>query len=140
MDKKLLITVKPELQAYLTKHGRKVQLPLQYQDLERFSASVALLDNEDNDTLWQTVYYDELERDFIYEGLSKIYALLKMDGDLSATKHLEVARIDYCLFGNTRPFRVRIINRLNDNYDHFYVKRTDANRVYGLELEELLSP
>ena len=35
---------------------------------------------------------------------------------------------------------MRIINRLNDNYDHFYVKRTDASRVYGLELEELLSP
>jgi hypothetical protein len=51
-----------------------------------------------------------------------------------------VARVDYCTFGNTKPFRVRIINRLNDNYDHFYVKQADASRVYGLELEELLSP
>jgi hypothetical protein len=29
---------------------------------------------------------------------------------------------------------------LNDNYDHFYVKISDASRVYGLELESLLSP
>jgi hypothetical protein len=140
MDKKPLIPVRPELRSYLSRHGREVELPLQYQDLERFSASVPLLDLNDNDTLWQTVYYDEHEREAIYDGLSKIYALLRMDGDMSATKHLEVARIDYCLFGNTRPFRIRIINRLNDNYDHFYVKRTDANRIYGLELEELLSP
>jgi hypothetical protein len=33
-----------------------------------------------------------------------------------------------------------VINRLNDNYDHFYVKKADASRIYGLELEELLSP
>ena len=51
-----------------------------------------------------------------------------------------MARIDYCEFGNSRPFRVRIINRLNDNYDHFYVKKADASRIYGLELEDLLSP
>jgi hypothetical protein len=54
--------------------------------------------------------------------------------------HLSVSRIDYCCFGNSKPFRVRIINRLNDNYDHFYVKRADASRVYGLELEHILSP
>ena len=35
---------------------------------------------------------------------------------------------------------MRIVNQLNDNYDYFYVKRADASRVYGLELEHLLSP
>ena len=55
-------------------------------------------------------------------------------------EHLDVARIDYCLYGNSKPFRVRIINRFNDNYDHFYVKRADASRIYGLELEDILSP
>ena len=49
-------------------------------------------------------------------------------------------RIDYCEFGNSRPFRVRIVNQLNDNYDYFYVKQADASRLYGLELEHLLSP
>ena len=48
--------------------------------------------------------------------------------------------IDFCTFGNSKPFRIRIINRLNDNYDHFYIKISDASRVYGLELESLLSP
>lgn len=45
-----------------------------------------------------------------------------------------------CLYGNTLPFRVRIVNALNENFDYFYIKRVDANRVYGLELEHILSP
>jgi hypothetical protein len=65
---------------------------------------------------------------------------MNTDGDISVMEHLSVARIDYCTFANTRPFRVRIINRLNDNYDHFYIKIGDASRVYGLELEHILSP
>ena len=31
-------------------------------------------------------------------------------------------------------------NILNDNYGYYYVKQADANRVYGLELEHILSP
>ena len=50
------------------------------------------------------------------------------------------ARIDYCTFGNSNPFRIRIVNRLNDNYDYFYIKQADASRIYGLELEHILSP
>lgn len=113
---------------------------MRYKDLDRFQQSIDLINHAGEDTLWQTIFYDEHERAAIMTGLKEIYALLRMGGDMSALEHLEVDRIDYCLFGNTNPFRVRIINRLNDNYDHFYVKKTDANRVYGLELEELLSP
>ena len=51
-----------------------------------------------------------------------------------------MSRVDYCTFGNTNPFRVQIKNQLNDNYDYFYVKRADASRIYGLELEHILSP
>ena len=69
-----------------------------------------------------------------------MYAILKTEGDLSFTKHLDVARIDYCSFANSNPFRIRIVNKFNDNYDHYYVKQADASRVYGLELEHLLSP
>ncbi|MES2882335.1 MAG: hypothetical protein V4676_09325, partial [Bacteroidota bacterium] len=74
------------------------------------------------------------------DGLINLYALLKTEGDYSFTKHLDVARIDYCTFGNSNPFRIRIVNRYNDNYDHYYIKKEDASRVYGLELEHLLSP
>ena len=49
-------------------------------------------------------------------------------------------RVDFCTFGNSTPFRVRIVNAYNDNQDYFYVKKADASRVYGLELEHLLSP
>jgi len=48
--------------------------------------------------------------------------------------------VDFCTFGNTKPMRVRVVNQYNDNHDYFYVKKADASRVYGLELEELLSP
>jgi hypothetical protein len=51
-----------------------------------------------------------------------------------------VARIDYCSFGNSHPFRIRIVNKFNDNYDHYYIKIADASRIYGLELEHILSP
>jgi hypothetical protein len=78
--------------------------------------------------------------DSLNEDLKYMYALLRVDGDLSVMSHLYVDRIDYCSFGNSAPFRIRIVNRYNDNPDHFYVKRGDASRIYGLELEHLLSP
>ena len=54
--------------------------------------------------------------------------------------HLHVERIDYCTFGNSNPFRIKIVNDFNDNYDYFYMKQADASRIYGLELEHILSP
>ena len=62
------------------------------------------------------------------------------DGNLGIIKFLHVDSIDYCTFGNSKPFRIKIRNILNDNYTHFYVKKADASRVYGLELEHILSP
>src|SRR5690606_30415248 len=32
------------------------------------------------------------------------------------------------------------VNKYNDNYDHYYIKIADASRIYGLELEHVLSP
>lgn len=138
--KKPLFPISPNLHQYLVKYSRAKRLPVQYEDLERYSMSLPLLDLEGNDTLWETVYYDEHDRLEIHKALTKIYAILKTDGDDSVLEHLSVDRVDYCTFGNSKPFRVRIINSFNDNYDHFYVKKTDASRVYGLELESLLSP
>jgi hypothetical protein len=76
----------------------------------------------------------------IYENLKSIYADLKTDGDESVIKHLVVDRVDICSYANTLPFRIRISNKINDNYDYFYIKKADASRIYGLELEHLLSP
>jgi len=86
------------------------------------------------------VSYPRSELKEISTGLRHIYALLRASGDMSVMEHLFVDRIDFCEFGNSQPFRIRIVNRYNDNQDYFYVKKADASRVYGLELEHLLSP
>lgn len=138
--KKVVFPVQPPLEQYLRQYNRIQDLPVQYDDLLRYDSSVPLFDLEGHDTLWETVFFLGNHEAEIHNALTNIYALLKTDGDTEVTKHLSVARIDYCTFGNSKPFRVRIINRLNDNYDHFYVKRADASRIYGLELEYLLSP
>jgi len=138
--KKPMYPVSGPLRQYLLHNGREVKLPVSYQDLLRYTYSVPLLDKNGKDTLWEKTLYDKREWDFIRDGLVKIYATLKTEGNLSFIKHLDVARVDYCSFGNSHPFRIRIVNKFNDNYDHYYIKIADASRIYGLELEHILSP
>jgi hypothetical protein len=138
--KKPFFPVNKELRNYLKTHGREANLPISYNDLLHFSSSVSLLDKNGKDTLWEKAVYDMKEWEFLRKGLIELYAILKTEGDFSYTPHLDVARVDYCTFGNSNPFRIRIVNRFNDNYDHYYIKKEDASRIYGLELEHLLSP
>jgi hypothetical protein len=138
--KKVAYPVTKALEEYLIKYNRKVSLPLQYDDMLRYEEGLPLYNRSGEDTHWKSVIYQQHEQKQIYSDLCEVYALLKTDGDTSVIEHLTVDRVDYCIFGNTHPFRVRIINNLNDNYDHFYIKKIDASRIYGLELEELLSP
>ncbi|MBX0292000.1 hypothetical protein K3G63_16230 [Hymenobacter sp. HSC-4F20] len=138
--KKITYPIQEPLRHYLRHYDRETQLPVAYLDLTRISGSFPLLDRQGRDTLWETVFYEPQALRELSQGLAQVYALLKTAGDLSFTDHLLADRIDYCRFGNSNPFRVRIVNQLNDNYDYFYVKRADASRVYGLELEHLLSP
>ena len=132
--------VNSQLRQYLRIHGREVKLPVTYDNLLNYTWSVPIHDKNGKDTLWERTTYDSRDWDYIREGLVKIYAILKTEGDFSFTSHLDVARIDYCTFGNSHPFRIRIVNKYNDNYDHYYIKIADASRVYGLELEHILSP
>ncbi len=138
--KKPMYPVNPALHQYLKVHGREVNLPVTYNSLLNFTWSTSIKDKFGKDTLWEKTSYDSRDWDFIRNGLVKIYAILKTEGDLSFTNHLDVARIDYCTFGNSHPFRIRIVNKFNDNYDHYYIKIADASRIYGLELEHILSP
>ncbi|MGZ5220185.1 MAG: hypothetical protein ACXWWD_13605 [Chitinophagaceae bacterium] len=138
--KKPMFPVNSALRSYLRHHGREVILPVLYKDLLNYTFSVPIKDKNGKDTLWEKTIYDKRDWDFIRDGLVKIYAILKTEGDFSFTSHLDVARIDYCTFGNSHPFRIRIVNKYNDNYDHYYIKIADASRVYGLELEHILSP
>jgi HEPN domain-containing protein len=138
--KKIIYPISDDLRTFLQKYGREVDFPIHYNDLLRYSGSIPLYDYKGNDTLWETVFYAQSDREEIHYNVKKIYSLLKAEGDMSVMKHLYVDRIDLCVYGNTQPFRVRIVNRINDNFDYFYVKNADASRVYGLELEHLLSP
>jgi hypothetical protein len=139
-QKKPSFPIRDELRGYLRRYRRERDLPVTYERLRRFTESAPLHDQQGRPTLWETVVYDRLEMDSLHEDLKRIYAALRVDGDLSVMQHLYVDRIDFCAFGNSAPFRIRIVNAYNDNPDYFYLKRGDASRVYGLELEHLLSP
>ncbi len=138
--KKNIYPISSSLRKYLINSGRHTDLPITYDDLLRYDNSIPLIDKKNKDTLWETVIYPQDDMKSIHHQVKKIYALLKAEGDLSVMEHLFVDRIDLCIYGNTQPFRVRIVNKINDNFDYFYIKKADASRVYGLELEHLLSP
>ncbi|MBV6646377.1 MAG: hypothetical protein KI790_13060 [Cyclobacteriaceae bacterium] len=138
--KKIIYPINERLRQYLLSYSRAIELPLEYEDLSRYDNSIPLYDYNENDTFWETVFYPQSDMEGIHQSLKKIYALMKADGDMGVMEHLYVDRVDLCVYGNTQPFRVRIVNRINDNFDYFYIKKADASRVYGLELEHLLSP
>ncbi|MDG1711758.1 MAG: hypothetical protein P8H51_05790 [Flavobacteriaceae bacterium] len=146
MTEKLISKKKPfypiseELKGFLKVYDRWINTPVFYEDLLRFSGSVAVYDKKDADTLWVRVYYTDSERKEIDYNLKKIYTLLHSDGNESGIQYLNVDAIDYCTFGNSKPFRIKIRNILNDNFIYYYLKKTDASRVYGLEFEHMLSP
>ncbi len=125
---------------YLAVCGRQLSLPVSYSRLEQFAESAPLWDAEGRDTLWETVIFPPEEMRRLSLDLTQTYALLKAEGDMSVMQHLYADRIDYCSFGNSKPFRIRIVNSYNDNQDYYYIKKADASRIYGLELEHLLSP
>lgn len=125
---------------YLQRYGREKGLPNIYRELCHFRESYPCLDPEGRETLWQTVVYPSFEMDHLRNRLTEIYAQLKIGGNLALAEHLRIDRIDFGQFGNSRPFRIRVRNRFNDNYDHYYIKKADASRIYGLELEYILSP
>ena len=114
--------------------------PVQYNDLLRYVGSVDVFDSNDNNTLWQRVYYNDNERLELENNLKKIYNVLYSDGSDTNTEFLTIDGIDYCTFGNSNPFRVKVRNKLNDNFTYYYIKKADSSRIYGLELEHITSP
>lgn len=139
-QKKPIFPVNPVLDSYLQKYKRSIEIPVLYEDLMRFQGSIVVYDKNDEDTLWVRVYYSDFDREEIDHGLKKVYSILYSDGGDDILKYLNIDAIDYCTFGNSKPFRVKVRNVLNDNFIYFYVKKTDASRIYGLELEHILSP
>ena len=138
--KKILFPISDSLKQYLLKFDRIHEVDLIYDDLNHYNSSVPLLDKKGNDTLWESLLFSPSYFQELSVKMITIYALLKADGDSSMESHIKLDCIDYCTYGNTKPFRVKITNKLNDNYDYFYIKKIDASRIYGLEIEHLLSP
>jgi hypothetical protein len=138
--KKKIYPVNPELRGYLEENLREIKIPVSYSDLKHFNGSLPIRDKKGKDTLWEAAIYTQTDLQSIHQGLKQIYSILKTGGDASVHTHLHVERIDYCTFGNSNPFRIKIVNDFNDSYDYFYIKQADASRIYGLELEHILSP
>jgi len=138
--KKPSFPVNEKLNRYLSKYNRTTKIPVFYDDLLRFSGSIVVYDHQDEDTLWVRCYYSDSERVEIDVSLKKVYTILHSDGSDDSLEFLNVDAIDYCTFGNSRPFRIKIRNVLNDSLTYFYVKKADASRIYGLEFEHILSP
>jgi hypothetical protein len=139
LKRKKFYPVSEGFNSYLESYGRTMDFPELYEDLHRYSQLFPLFDRDGNDTLWKTVFYEPAIREELNTKLTRIYSALRTNAP-KTQDHLVMERVDFCDFGNSRPFRIRIVNQYNDNYDHFYVKIADASRLYGLELEHLLSP
>ena len=138
--KKPFFSISKKLKDFLKKHDRWIDDVISYDDLLRFSESVNLYDKKNRDTLWVRLIFNESERQEIDNNLKIIYTLLHSDGNPSSIPYLSIDSVDYCTFGNSKPFRIKIRNIVNDNFTYFYVKKTDASRVYGIEFEHMLSP
>lgn len=138
--KKPAYPISEKLFDYLTEHSRNIKIPIYYEDLLRFQGAVEIYDKNGNDTLWVSTYFAEHERAEIELSLKQVYSILHADGSEEALQYLTIDSIDFCTFGNTKPFRIKVRNVLNDNYIYLYIKKADASRIYGLELEHILSP
>tara|TARA_B100001057_G_scaffold146988_2_gene146960 strand:+ start:46369 stop:47436 length:1068 start_codon:yes stop_codon:yes gene_type:complete len=146
VEKKLISKKKPfypiskKLQVFLKQHDRWMDDVISYDDLLRYSDSINIYDKKNKDTLWVRLLYNETERTEIDKNLKVIYTLLHSDGNSSSIPYLNIDSVDYCTFGNSKPFRIKIRNIVNDNFTYFYVKKTDSSRIYGIEFEHMLSP
>ncbi len=138
--KKPAYPINDQLYKYLTVYNRNIKIPVFYEDLLRFAGAISVYDKYGKDTLWISVYYADHERDEIDLSLKRMYMILHGDGSEDSLLFLTVDAIDYCTFGNSKPFRIKIRNILNDNHTYLYIKKADSSRVYGLELEHILSP
>lgn len=136
--KKPYYKIKAPLREHLKHYSRIDSLPVSYDDLLQFDQLIPITDSSGESTLWYSVIYRQDEQEYYHNALKEIYQKLLSEGD--QIPYLRIDSIDFCSFGNSKPLRIKIINEINDIHDYFYVKRADASRVYGLELEEIFSP
>lgn len=136
--KKPIYRVKAHLKEHLRHYSRLDDLPISYEDLAEYQELYPMHDDSGTKTLWYMVMYNQENMKSLSQSLVEVYQKLVSEGD--HIPYLRIDRIDFCSFGNSQPFRVRVVNEINDNYDYFYIKKADSSRIYGLELEEIFSP
>src|SRR5215204_1150107 len=108
--KKISFPISKPFRKYLKRYGRDMSLPVAYDTLKHFNFSIPVLDKDGNDTFWETVFYNPSLTAEIHASLKRMYSILKSSGHTQAEEHLYIERIDYCLFANSKPFRIKIVN------------------------------
>lgn len=123
------------LQQYLKKYNRDIELPITYKDLLYYQYTNAIKDKNGKHTHWENVVYAAEMLPQLYKKLLLTYQLLtKFDSN-----NFTVAAIDFCEFANSMPYRITVVHKQTKLASWFYIKMADASRLYGLELEYLLT-
>lgn len=135
MMQKEVYPVSSALQKYLVLHQKDTGLPLAYNELLHYEYTNALKDKNGKHTHWERVVYDKKLLEQLTPKLLSLYAQLKSDPN----NPVHIESIDFCEFANSMPFRINLRNTVNRQQDWFYIKSADASRIYGLELEQLLT-
>ena len=139
MMQKNSFPVNAALEAYLKNYDRDIEVPVHYSDLVNYSYAKSLRDKQGKWTHWESAVYEPRQMEQLTEALVKTYATLKKKAIWVDGANFDIERIDFCEYGNSIPFRIKIINKNNGHFDFFYIKQADASRIYGLELEHLLT-
>ena len=86
--------VTPSLLQYLHHFGRRADIPIVYDDLLRFDTAIPYENPSGRETLWLTVAYQRGVMTELQPKLTRLYAMLKVGGDLSRLDHLAVTKLD----------------------------------------------
>ncbi len=135
MMQKEVYPVTAALQQYLERYKKDKVLPLAYTELLHYDYSNAIKNKDGKHTHWERVVYPKNLEEQLYRKILALYQLLSNHGHLP----VKIDSIDFCEFANSMPFRVNLLNTADNSTGYFYIKSADASRIYGLELEQLLT-
>jgi hypothetical protein len=133
MMQKEVYPVSSLLQQYLQQYKKDTALSIAYKELLHYQYTNAIKNDKGKHTHWERVVYDKKLLESLQQKLVLLYAQLKNESAI------EIDSIDFCEFANSMPFRINITNTNSRQKDLFYIKSADASRIYGLELEQLLT-
>jgi len=139
MMQKDTFPVNAAFREYLQHYSRDIEIPIHYSDLINYSYADSLKDKKGKWTHWENAVYEPGQLQLLHAALIKTYIILKSNSIAAIEKKFEIERIDFCEYGNSIPFRIKIIDKNSALPDFFYIKMADASRIYGLELEHLLT-